>query len=107
MYNRIKLFGNKAFRLRPISTDRFFYGMPLPLGADCLIPFSQLIRKHGWPKRSAYAWKDDGLFPHYQINRIILVRESEVMAGLELFRRVGRSKVKQLAQGTETVTRNE
>ena len=58
---------------------------------DPLMPFPALIRKHGWPKRTAYGWKDAGLFPVVQINHTILVRESEVLAALELFRRVGRS----------------
>jgi hypothetical protein len=56
-----------------------------------LLPFPELIRKHHWPKRSAYGWKDAGLFPVIQINRIILVRESEVLNALALFRRVGRT----------------
>ena len=60
------------------------------LDADPLMTFPQLIRKHNLPKRSAYSWKDAGLFPVYQINRVILVRESEVLAALEKFRRIGK-----------------
>jgi len=64
--------------------------MPPPLIPDDLMPLSHLIRKHHIPRRSAYGWKDAGLFPHWQINRIILVRESEVFAALAKFRRIGK-----------------
>jgi hypothetical protein len=58
-----------------------------------MMPFAELIRKHRFPRRSAYNWKDAGLFPHWQINRIVMVRESEVLAALEKFRRVGKAPV--------------
>jgi hypothetical protein len=52
--------------------------------------FSDVIRKHHFPVRSAYGWKDQKLFAYYQVGRIILVKESEVLAALEKFRRVGK-----------------
>jgi len=56
-----------------------------------IMPFPELIRKYRFPRRSAYSWKDGGLFPYYQINRVILVREREVLAALEKFKRIGKA----------------
>ena len=51
--------------------------------------FRAFIRKHGLPLRSAYSWRDQGLFPYFQMGRLILVKESEVLAALARFRREG------------------
>jgi hypothetical protein len=58
--------------------------------ADPLMRFSKLIERQNFPKRSAYGWKDAGLFPYYQINNVIMVREGEVLAALEKFKRIGK-----------------
>jgi hypothetical protein len=61
------------------------------VAAEPFSRFSDVIRKNKFPVRSAYGWKDQQLFPYYQIGRVILVKESEVLAALEKFRRVGKS----------------
>jgi hypothetical protein len=53
--------------------------------------FSALIRKLGLPQRSAYSWKDQGLFGYTQIGQVILVKESEVLSALAKFHREGKS----------------
>lgn len=55
-----------------------------------LMKFSDCIRRHGFPKRSAYNWRDAGLFASYQIGRVVMVRESEVLSAIEKFRRIGK-----------------
>jgi hypothetical protein len=63
--------------------------LPEPVVAEPLMRFRTCIRRNNFPLRSAYVWKDQGLFPYFQIGRVILVRESEVLAALEKFRRTG------------------
>lgn len=53
--------------------------------------FSTLIRKHNLPQRSAYNWKDQGLFGFTQIGQVILVKESEVLTALEKFYQKGKA----------------
>jgi hypothetical protein len=65
-------------------------GKPNKMSDDQFITLSGLIRKHGFPKRTTYGWKDAGLFPFYQVNRTILVREAEVLNALERFKHIGK-----------------
>ena len=37
----------------------------------------------------AYSWRDQGLFPYFQMGRLILVKESGALAALARFRREG------------------
>jgi hypothetical protein len=53
--------------------------------------FRAFIRKHRLPLKSAYAWRDQGLFPYFQLGRVILVKESEVLAALAQFKREGKA----------------
>ena len=55
------------------------------------VRFREFIRRHNLPLRSAYSWKDQGLFDYTQIGQVILVKESEVLAALEKFKRTGKS----------------
>jgi hypothetical protein len=64
--------------------------------------FSALIRKHGLPQRSAYSWKDQGLFGYTQIGQVILVKESEVLAALDQYKRTGKS-LSYFAEGRQPI----
>jgi hypothetical protein len=43
--------------------------------AEPYVRFREFIRRHNLPLRSAYSWKDQGLFDYTQIGQVILVKE--------------------------------
>jgi len=49
--------------------------------------FGDFLEKHNIPRRSGYNWKNAGILPVIQVNRVIMIRESEALASLERFKR--------------------